>query len=161
MESSLNDAPPSFHSSPPMDEHNPVASPTIPSNGRQILHNRKGISQESQGRRIPELSNRKTKAKKRKSIEREVETRSYPQLEKTSEAAGDGSVDTVGGAEDGRRLLNTLGTVKAVLNASPSQLTQAAGIPPATATKIHRLINQPYSEEHPTGEQQKEVEEYT
>jgi len=61
----------------------------------------------------------------------------------------------------GRKLLNTLGTVKAVLNASPSQLTQAAGIPPATATKIHRLINQPYSEEHPTGEQQKEVEEYT
>lgn len=58
-----------------------------------------------------------------------------------------------------RRLLKSLGTVKAVFSASPSRLTEAAGIPPATAAKIHRLINEPYKESHSKAEQM-EVESY-
>lgn len=57
------------------------------------------------------------------------------------------------GEKYARRLLKSLGTVRAVFNASPSQLTQAAGIPSATAVKIHRLINQPYKEDHSRSEQ--------
>jgi len=80
--------------------------------------------------------------------------KSKPRLEKAwqSQLAMVQSIPWIGGKYAGR-LLKSLGTVKAVFNASPNQLTKAAGIPPATAAKIHRLINQPYREDHSRGEQ--------
>jgi len=86
--------------------------------------------------------------------------RSKPRLEETwqRQLAVAESIPWVG-EKYARRLLKSLGTVKAVFNASPSQLTQAAGIPPATAAKIHRLINQHYKENHSKVEQM-EVESY-
>ena len=75
--------------------------------------------------------------------------RRKPRLEKTwqRQLAVVQSIPWIGG-KYARRLLRSLGTVKAVFSASPSRLTQAAGIPPATAVKIHRLINRPYKESH-------------
>lgn len=80
--------------------------------------------------------------------------RSKPRLEKTwqKQLAMIQSIPWIGEKYAGR-LLKSLGTVRAVFSASPSQLTRAAGIPPATAAKIHSLLNQPYREEHSRIEQ--------
>ena len=86
--------------------------------------------------------------------------RRKPRLEKAwqKQLAMVQSIPWIGG-KYARRLLRNLGTVKAVFGSSPSRLTQAASIPPATAAKIHRLINRPYTENNSKVEQM-EVEPY-
>jgi len=84
--------------------------------------------------------------------------RSKPRLEKTwqRQLAMVEAIPWIGG-KYAERLLRQLGSVKAVFNASQSQLTQA-GIPAATARKIQRLLNTQYVK---TGaEKQVEMEEY-
>lgn len=48
------------------------------------------------------------------------------------------------GRKYAERLLSSLGTLKAVFSANPSELSRAAGIPPAKALELYELFNSKY-----------------
>lgn len=54
-----------------------------------------------------------------------------------------------------RRLLENLGSVRAVFNADPGQLSRAGGIPYEISLAIHRLINTRYGEPPPRDSQRR------